>query len=266
MLYNGSIMPEKNSFLELNNVTVLRDNKKILNNISLKIDQHEHVVILGPNGSGKSTLLKIIAGDLRPLHHARSPVRLFGSETWTLLGLRQKIGFVSNELQSIYQREITGRDVILSGFFGSIGLFDTCTKEQIQKAKQIGKMLGIIHLFERSIESMSSGEARRFLIARALVHDPKILVFDEPTNSLDIKAHSLVLETIRKLASNGYTIVLVTHNIAEIIPEIERVIMLKAGRVIKDGPKAKILTANNISRLFARRLGFVRKKGFYFLA
>jgi iron complex transport system ATP-binding protein len=198
-------MEARGNFLTINNASVLRGNKKILNNISLQIDQHEHVVILGPNGSGKSTLLKLIAGDIRPLYHKKQPLLLFGSESWTLFELRKKIGFVSNELQSLYQREITGREVILSGFFGSIGLFDKCTKEQLQRATAIGRFLEITHLFDRSIESMSSGEARRFLIARALVHDPKILVFDEPTNSLDIKAQSLVLETMRKLARHKYT-------------------------------------------------------------
>lgn len=256
-------MPEKKYFLKLNKVTVLRDNKKILNDISLQIDQHEHVVILGPNGSGKSTLLKIIAGDLRPLHHNACPVSLFGSENWTLFELRKKIGFVSNELQSIYQREITGCEAILSGFFGSIGLFDSCTKKQLQKAREIGRFLEITHLFDRSIENMSSGEARRFLIARALVHDPKILIFDEPTNSLDIKAQSLVLETMRKLARHKYTIVLVTHNVQEIIPEIERGILLKAGRIFSDGEKAKVLTPKNISRLFDKKLELSVKKGFY---
>lgn len=241
----------ENIFLELNNASVQGDSKLILKHVSLKISTNEQVAILGPNGSGKSTLIKLITGEIRPLYHDRKPIQLFGEPHWILSDVRHRIGWVSNELQSDYQRECLGINVILSGFLGSIGTFNNSfDQKQLQKVKEISKTLEISHLLQQSISEMSSGEARRFLIARALVHHPEMLILDEPTNSLDIKAHSIVSNSIRNLILKGQGLIMVTHQLKDIIPEFGRVILIKKGRIIADGPRSTIYTAENLSNLF----------------
>ncbi|HYM12068.1 MAG TPA: ATP-binding cassette domain-containing protein, partial [Bryobacterales bacterium] len=160
-----------------------------------------------------------------------------------------------------------GREVVLSGFFSSVGVqpYHHATRGMLRKADEVLERLEIPHLAERPVEEMSSGEARRVLIGRALVHDPKALVLDEPGNSLDLRAFEELRAVVRKLARSGVTILLVTHHLPEIIPEIGRVILLKNGRVFRDGPKEKILTAANLSKLFGGRVELLRRGGYYHL-
>jgi iron complex transport system ATP-binding protein len=237
-------------FLELDRATVVRDGNTILHDITLSISLDEHAVIFGPNGAGKSSLLKLISSDLRPIQHEGVPIRLFGHEEWNIFDMRKLIGFVSNDLQSAYNKDSSGREVILSGFFGSIGIYDDITSEQTAKAEEVARMLGLDGLLERPINVMSSGEARRFLIARALVNGPKVLVLDEPTNSLDVKAKGQLIDTMRHLAREHCTLLLITHSIEEIIPEIDRMIMMKDGRIFADGEPSKILNSDTVSKLF----------------
>ncbi|MDD4526498.1 MAG: ATP-binding cassette domain-containing protein [Candidatus Margulisbacteria bacterium] len=237
--------------LELNNASVQRDSKLILNRINLKIAINEQIAILGPNGSGKSTLIKLITGDIRPLYHANNPIKLLGETHWVLSELRHKIGLVSNELQANYQRKASGLNIILSGFDGSIGVFNhNFSKTQLQKAKEISKVLEISHLLEQTINNMSSGEAKRFLIARALVHNPQMLILDEPTNSLDIKAQSIVKASIQNLIIKKQGLIMVTHQLSDILQEFSRVILIKNGKIVADGPRSIVYTAKNISTLF----------------
>jgi iron complex transport system ATP-binding protein len=240
----------RETFLQLDHASVVRGDKAILDSIDLKIMTGEHAVILGPNGSGKSTLFKLITGDIRTMQDKGVPIRLFGLELWNVFDVRKMIGFVSNDLQDRYKRDVSGLDAVLSGFFGSIGLYEDATPEQISKAKETAMIAGAQALLGKSMEVMSSGESKRILIARALVNEPKVLVLDEPANSLDISSKISLFATLRHLAREHCTLLLITHNIEEIIPEIDRVIMLKDGKVFRDGDKKRTLTSENISQLF----------------
>ena len=145
-----------------------------------------------------------------------------------------------------------GRDVVLSGFFSSTRIFphQHPDAEQLMRADRALERMGVAHLANRAVAHMSSGEAKRTLIARALVHEPKTLLFDEPSNALDIAAQLQLRAAMRKLAQSGIAILLVTHHVSEIIPEIERVILLRDGRIVADGAKASVLTSEKISALF----------------
>src|SRR5256885_1976535 len=125
--------------------------------------------------------------------------------------------------------------------------------------------LRVGHLADREVAHMSSGEAKRTLIARALVHEPQALLFDEPSNALDIGAQMQLRETMRELAQAGLSILLVTHHVSEIIPEIARVVLLQDGRIIADGPKEKILTAEWLTKLFGARVEIARRDGYFHL-
>jgi iron complex transport system ATP-binding protein len=238
--------------LELENVTVIRGQRPGLQNVSLRIEAGEHVCILGPNGCGKSTLIKTITRECYPLAREGSAMRILGRERWDIFELRTHLGIVSPDLLTSCTTDSTGRDVVLSGFFSSTRIFPHHhpNREHLEHVEMALARLGIAHLADRPVMQMSSGEAKRTLIARALVHRPETLLFDEPSNALDIAAQFQLRETMRELARSGLAIVLVTHQVSEIIPEIDRVILLRDGRILADGPKFEVLTERILGDLF----------------
>ncbi|MDY0128974.1 MAG: ABC transporter ATP-binding protein [Methanosarcina vacuolata] len=254
------------SLLELKNVTVVRGGRKILDSVSLSIGQGEHVAIIGPNGSGKSSLIKTFTKEYHPLAAADGLVlNIMGKGTWNVFELRKLLGIVSGDLQQTYFRQISVLDVVLSGFFSSIGIYynHKVTPEMETRAREVLEFLEISHLEDRLMSELSSGEARRVLIGRALVHDPEALILDEPANSLDLKALHSFREIIRKIAGSGKSIILVTHTLEDIIPEINRVILIKNGKIFRDGIKQEILTDANLSELFSMPVEVVKKNGYY---
>ena len=238
--------------LELENVTVIRGERPALQNVSLRSEAGEHVCILGPNGCGKSTLIKTITRECYPLAREGSAMRILGRERWDIFELRTHLGIVSPDLLTSCTTDSMGRDVVLSGFFSSTRIFPHHhpSREHLKHVEMALARLGIAHLADRPVIQMSSGEAKRTLIARALVHRPETLLFDEPSNALDIAAQFQLRETMRELARSGLAIVLVTHQVSEIIPEIDRVILLRDGRILADGPKLEVLTEPSFGELF----------------
>jgi iron complex transport system ATP-binding protein len=250
------------SLIEFRNVMLARKERIALNNLSLTIAEGEHVAILGPNGSGKSSLIKTITRELYPLQG--SSVKILGRERWNIFELRPQLGIVSNDWMLACSRDYTGRETILSGFFSSVGIWPhhLVTPQMEAKATEILHTLEISHLAERFLSEMSSGEARRFLIGRALVHEPSAIIFDEPTNSLDFRATHEVREILRKLAAST-SIILVTHNLFDLIPEIERVILIRGGAVFLDGPKDQVLTSENLTELFGIPVELMVRDGYF---
>ena len=230
----------------------MRGERAALRNISLRIESGEHVCILGPNGCGKSTLIKTITRECYPLAREDSTMRILGRERWDIFELRTYLGIVSPDLLASCTTDSTGRDVVLSGFFSRHADFphQHPDADHLTRADAALARLGISHLAQRPLVQMSSGEAKRTLIARALVHQPDTLLFDEPSSALDIAAQMQLRETMRELARSGLAILLVTHHVSEIIPEIDRVIMLRDGEILVDGPKQNVLTQDNLSKLF----------------
>lgn len=250
--------------LSLHNVTVMRGERAALDDVSLRIDAGEHVCILGPNGCGKSSLIKTITRECYPLAREGSSISILGREHWNIFELRSMLGIVSPDLLAACTTEATGRDVVLSGFFSSTRIFPNHRPEPelLEQANAALARLGIAHLAERPVAEMSSGEAKRTLIARALVHEPQALLFDEPSNALDIGAQMQLRETMRELARSGLSILLVTHHVSEIIPEIERVVFLHEGRIVGDGRKDEVLTSARVTELFGVRVQLARHDGY----
>lgn len=253
MAQHDVILTRKNiPLLEFKNITVMNGNNKVLDSLSLTVQEGENIAILGPNGAGKSSFIKTITRDCYPLVQDEGVIfRIRGRETWDVFDLRSTFGIVSNDLAYAFSREMTAQEVVLSGYFSSIGLFrHHVTREMESRTSEIFEFLEIPHLEKRKMTEMSSGEARRVLIGRALVHRPKTLILDEPTNSLDLHALHTFRTTCRKISQAGTGIILITHNLHDIIPEITRVVLMKEGRFCMDGPKDEVLTDNNISNLF----------------
>jgi iron complex transport system ATP-binding protein len=257
----------RDALLELRNVQVVRGTKTVLNDFSLRIESGEHVAILGPNGCGKSTLIKTITRELYPVARPGSKITILGEEFWNVFELRSFLGIVSNDLMSWCTGDAVGRDVVLSGFFSSNDVYPNhlVTAEQIERADAALEQLQVLHLAGRPVSEMSSGEARRVLIARALVHQPRALLFDEPSNSLDLFAKHALRETMRHLAQSGIGIVLVTHDLSDVIPEIERVVLMSKGRIVADGRKEETLQPAPLSEVFGLPVEVARRDGYYYL-
>jgi iron complex transport system ATP-binding protein len=252
--------------IELENVTVRRQERIALDSVSLSIAQGEHIAILGPNGCGKSTLIKLISRELYPVLKPEPwALRIMGRGQWSLFDLRHHLGIVSNDWMQMCTRDYSGYEIALSGFFGSVGIWPhhAVTAEMERKAREVMELLEIGHLAARHTNEMSSGEARRILIARALVHDPRALVLDEPTTSLDLRATWELREVLRKLARHGISIPMVTHHLPDIIPEMRRVVLIRQGRVVLDGPKERVLEAGALSGLFGVPVEVLERGGYY---
>jgi iron complex transport system ATP-binding protein len=253
--------------IQFKNITVIKGNyQKIIDAVSVTIHEGENIAILGPNGAGKSSFIKVITRDYYPLPGDKQFVfKVWGQKNWDVFDLRSRLGIVTNSLQHVHARDISGMDIILSGFFSSIGMWhQVVTAKMERRALEVLEFMEIAHLREKKMTEMSSGEARRFLIARALVHQPKALILDEPTNSLDLHALHIFRKTLRKIAKSGTSIILVTQNLQEIIPEINRVILMKKGRFVYDGPKENVLTSKKIGKLFDAPVEIINKDGYYY--
>jgi len=253
--------------IDIRNATIYRGETRVFDGLNLRIDQHEPAVILGPNGSGKTTLLKVINRELYPMRRDGARVRILGRETWNVWELRSHIGIVSHDLQTRYRSTTSGLSVVLSGYLSSIGIHGSLASRisasQSERAVAIMAELGIESLARTPLRHMSTGQQRRCLLARALVHDPDTLILDEPTAGLDIAASFDYLARIRKLAATGKNIVLVTHLLNEIPPDIDRVILLREGRIMADGLKEDVLTEENLRLTYGIDIRMAKVDGYY---
>lgn len=255
------------ALLEMRNVSVVRGNNLALDRLSLRIDSGEHVCILGPNGCGKSTLIKTIMRECYPLVSAEMSMSILGRSIWNVFELRSLLGIVTPDLLKACTTDATGMDVVLSGFFSSTRIFPNHAPQldQRRRAEEALARMEIAHLAGRPVAEMSSGEAKRTLIARALVHEPGTLLFDEPGNALDIAGQLELRAVMRGLAHAGLGILLVTHHVSEIIPEMERVVLLRQGRVLADGPKERVLTDERLTELFGVPVKLFRDDDYFHL-
>ncbi len=253
------------SVLKLENVSVVRGNKKIFSGLSFDVPVGGNTAILGPNGAGKSTLLKLITREVYPLAGAKSSISIFGEKSWDVRELRTLIGIVSADLQKMFPPDTRGIDVVRSGFFGTIGMRRSMrlSERRREAAREVLARLGVEKLALREFATCSTGEQRRLILGRALVSSPKALILDEPTSGLDLRSAIMYVESLRELMRAGTTVILVTHNIAEIPPEIGRVVLLDEGKILARGESAEILTSENLSRLFKIPLAVSRSRGFF---
>ena len=256
--------------IELDRASVVRGDATVLHELSLRIVAGQHTAILGPNGCGKSSFIKLINRELYPLaREGEAPVRVMGRERWNVNELRTHLGVVTGDLgrDLLEMPGLTATEAVLGGFFASFVVPPDreVTPAMHEHARMALEQAQALPLAERAFAELSTGEARRVLIARALAHRPRALLLDEPTAGLDLVAQRHFLSLLRDLATQGITLVLVTHHIEEIIPEIDRVVLLRAGRVVADGTRARTLTDKHLSATYGAALQ-VRRAGDYYIA
>ena len=259
-------------FLHLAHVNVARGDNVVLHDINLTVNTGEHIAILGPNGCGKSTLIKTITCECYPIVQPDTKVSIFSRERWDLTELKKRLGVVSPELPGRPTLHTTGRDAVLTGFFSSSTLWPnlTVTPAMQVRADEVLAQVDAVDLANKPVGQMSAGQQRRIMIGRALVGSSsagdgaaQMLLLDEPSNALDLAAQVDLRNLLRKLAQQGTGILLITHHIADILPEIDRILLMRDGRIVADGPKAELLTASNLSDLFKTKVSMTERDGFY---
>ncbi len=258
------------ALIEFDHISIMRGETLALNDVSLRIEAGEHLAILGPNGCGKSTLIKAITRECYPVMQRDGveiphSLKILGRDRWNVVELRSMLGIVSSDLMTACANDAKGRDIVLSGFFSSIGIWPhhEVTEEMQRATDEALALMEVSHLGDRWTDEMSSGEARRILLARALVHKPKALILDEPSTALDLFAQHELREILRKLAATGIGIVMVTHHLSDLIPEMTRVILMRGGKIVADGPTASTLTSERVSALFGLKLELMERDGYY---
>ncbi len=254
-------------FLHLAHVNVARGENTVLHDLNLTVNTGEHIAILGPNGCGKSTLIKTITCECYPIVQDGTRVCIFERERWDLTELKKRLGVVSAELPGKPTLTTTGRDAVLTGFFSSStlwpNLIPAITPEMQDRTDEVLHRIGAEALRDKPVGQMSAGQQRRLIIGRALIATSSMLMLDAPSNALDLRAPPALRVLLRTLAQQGTGILLITHHIADIIPEIDRIIMMKSGRIHADGPKAALLTAATLSDLFETEVHVSQREGFY---
>ncbi|WP_151951277.1 ABC transporter ATP-binding protein [Aliarcobacter butzleri] len=255
--------------IDFENIDVGYDEKIVLKDINLKIKEGEHWAILGANGSGKSTLMKLIQSEIHPRHTKEFKKEIFGKSRYSIFELKCELGIITNDLHNYFAKEagyLTGFEVVLSGHYSSVGIFthQDFTKEQILKAKEVMQFLEIEDLKDKKVAAMSTGQLRKCIVGRALIHNPKAFVLDEPTVGLDIKAQINFIKMLKKLALRS-SIILVTHHLEEVFEEIKNVALVYNQTIYKSGKKEDILTSENLSEIFETKLTLKEKNKRYFI-
>ncbi|MGB5918233.1 ABC transporter ATP-binding protein [Arcobacter sp.] len=257
------------NIIDFENIHVSYDDKLILKELNLKIEDNQHWAILGANGSGKSTLIKLISSQIHPRQNYPHKKLILGKERYSLFDLRKAMGIITNDLHNHFYDQgnfLSGYEVVLSGYYSSIGVFEhqDFTQEQHDKANEILEYLEITDLKDKIVAKMSTGQLRKCIIGRALIHDPKAFILDEPTVGLDIKAQLNFIKLLRKLSQKA-NIILVTHHLEEIFEEITHVALIKDETIFKQGKKEDILNSENISDTFGLELKINSSNNRYFI-
>ncbi|MFP5232488.1 MAG: ABC transporter ATP-binding protein [Acidobacteriota bacterium] len=264
---------EPEAIVDLQHVFVARGERVVLHDVSLRIEAGEHLAILGPNGCGKSTLLKTITCEVYPLVNPASQVRIMGRERWDLTQLKRRMGVVASEIPGGSTLAISGREAVLTGFFSSSRIWPnlTVTARMQERAEEILQLVHAEDLAEAPVGEMSAGQQRRVMIGRALAGTSldaeqgsvQMLLLDEPSNALDLAAQQDLREMLRELAQKGTAILLITHHIADILPEMNRIVMMREGRIVADGAKTTLLTETHLQRLFGREIALTGRDGYW---
>lgn len=253
--------------LRLHDAKVKMDGRVILDVDDFVINQGERIVVLGPNGSGKSTLVKLLTKEIEPVWRETPPVLFMGQPDPSEETLIETVGLVSADVQERMMVHRTVFDIVLGGFFGSVGVpFRIgASDEQVEQARKAIREIGIPSLSERDMLTLSTGQARRALIARALINGPALPIFDEPTSGLDPEGAWNMRQSLSALAKAGHTILVITHNVSDIMPEFDRVVMLQDAHIVADGPKEEVLTTQKLRHLFGVPITLVETDGRYHL-
>ncbi len=249
----------------IEHASVRRDGRYILTDVSIRAEKGERIAILGPNGAGKSTLVDVIARRTYPLALDEYRSSVLGEEKWMILELRKKLSVVSPSQDAFFATTYSAKEIVASGLYSSLG-FDfhhSVKAEEWALTESMLRKAGLGYLKDRAMNTLSTGEKRRVLLARAAITEPEILLLDEASSGLDFPSRADLRDTITGYATKGRTLVMVTHELSEILPSIDRIILMKDGRIIADGSKKETLREDTLSRLYGRKVMIAERDGIF---
>ncbi|WP_269624691.1 ABC transporter ATP-binding protein [Prochlorococcus marinus] len=253
------------TWASLQNINVYINQNNILSDININLNYGENILILGPNGSGKSTFLKLLNRSIYPIKSDKSSLKLFNKENINIWDLRKKIGFLFKEMEQRVNNGVKLYDVISSGFSGTFNSRYTNILSEIQKNK-IHNLINewdLNDIVYKDFQSLSDGQKRRALLARALVYEPNILVLDEPFCNLDIKSNFILNQNLNKLINRSVNIIYVTHNLESILPKTNRVVLIKEGKILNDGSPCELINTKKLSDLFDISIKVIEHEGYW---
>jgi len=267
MKKNTLLLLNDDFIVSLDKVDVMIEGLTLLSGITWRIKRGENWAVMGGNGAGKSTLLKLIRGELWPAQSSRGKriYNLDGIPTESAIGIKNRIPLVSSELQDTYHRHqwnMSGRDVVQTGFFDTAWLHEKPAGERVSAAEDIIRELKLDRLCGKNFLEMSQGEARKILLARALVTRPALLLLDEPCDGLDAPSRKKLLHMIEKITESGTPILYAGHRTEEFIPSISHVLVMDSGKIIKQGEKDKVLSGELMPVKTLRRAACEKLKSF----
>jgi ABC-type cobalamin/Fe3+-siderophores transport system ATPase subunit len=246
--------------IKIENAVVSYRQDVVLHGVSLRVNSGEFVGVIGPNGAGKTTLLTIVNG-LGNLVSGSVEVAGKSVNDTNRHELRKQVGYVAQIEQIDKRMPMSVREVVMIGRYGLLGLLNRPGKQDWAIVDGALAMVGITHLANRPIGQLSGGEQQRAALARCLAQEPKIFLLDEPTASLDWKARTDILELVKRIHDEKkLTTLFVTHELETLPRTCDRVVLMKAGKIIGDGPADKLISAENLSRLYDLPLDVIAER------
>ncbi len=247
------------------NLNVWVGKRQILSNISIHIKFGENIVILGPNGSGKTTFLRLINRSIYPVESGKSSIKLFNKENINIWDLRRRVGFLFREMEERVNSKVSLYDLIGSGFTGTFNSSNSrfLSEENINRIERLLVELNLEDIRNEDFHLLSEGQKRRSLLARALVYEPEILVLDEPFSNLDIKSNSIFNKILERLNNKSVNIIYVTHSLESILPQTNRVLLIKNGKIIRDGTPENLLTSEILSNLYNISIKVIKQGNYW---
>lgn len=233
------------SIIHMQDVSLRREERQILDNVQLHVQEGEHWVILGRNGSGKTTLLELMTGYMFP---SQGRIDVLGNRygQCDVREVRKQIGYISQTLIE----KLTLRDpvweVVATGAYAFLRFYQTIPDEVQNKARQLLEEMDFGKLADQPLGTLSQGERKKVMLARSLMAEPKLLIMDEPCAGLDLYEREKMLAEIDRLRQRNMTVIYVTHHIEEIMPLFTHVALVRDGRIAAAGPKHDVLTQETI--------------------
>lgn len=253
------------NLITIKHASVRRNDNNIVEDLSFEINKGEHVAVLGPNGAGKSTLFRICCMEIHPLWSETLELNRFSENRISKEKLRQKMGIVSKELLEICNSSYIARDIIAGGLLSSIGLdfHHHLTADMWTKIDNTITKYDCTKLQNKKMKDLSTGEAQKVLLARALVLEPELLLLDEAANGLDFPSRSIYRNTLNAVIKEGKTVVIITHDLSQVLPEINKIVFMKNGKIIETGNKIDMLTEKKLSSLYGKEVYLDQRNGLY---